>query len=655
KARDLEEEQQRSRQLTASKITGRGGACGKYCGTAPSPANISFTSFRQSLTSNVNYLKRRFSSGDLSSEFDDEPNASTGLASMGRQDSTSSQNYQGLAERPLQSQPQPMAPPSQPVPGAPPPGSDLSLNLKPNSKTTSAPSSPAKTRESLLQRVQSLTGAARDQIQNIQGSSILGAAVTGATRGQGFGGKERCFTLLVIDDQNTDWSKYFRGRRLHVDYEIRVEQAEFRELTLTANETGTTVSMAVVRNGSKVIRSFKPDFVLFRQNLRDASEDYKSLLLGFMYSGIPSVNNMQAVYNFQDKPWVFAHLIGIQRRLGKESFPLIEQTYYPNHREMTNAARYPVVVKLGHAHSGVGKAKAENVQEFQDLASLAALTNSYCTSEPYIDTKFDVHVQKIGTNYKAFMRKSISGNWKSNTGSAMLEQVTVTERHRTWVDHVAQMFGGLDICAIELLVGKDNKEYIIEVNDSALSLMGDTQEEDRRQIADLVIAKMQAFCRPPAVLTKTSSRGSMSSSSQLTSPTEERTLSSGGQSVGAGGAPTATGSHGSISSVTSGIGSISSANIDTSTTSGPPSMLPPGPPDQHPPLQRRDSQASQSSTVSSGAPSVSRRQPDEPPPVPPTSRMPFQRQGSQSQAPSEDTEDTMKNLRKTFAGIFGDM
>lgn len=67
--------------------------------------------------------------------------------------------------------------------------------------------------------------------------------------------KDRCFTLLVIDDQNTDWSKYFRGKRIHGDYDIRVEQAEFKELTLTASsETGTTVSMAVFRNGTKVVR-----------------------------------------------------------------------------------------------------------------------------------------------------------------------------------------------------------------------------------------------------------------------------------------------------------------------------------------------------------------------------------------------------------------
>ena len=73
----------------------------------------------------------------------------------------------------------------------------------------------------------------------------------------------------------------------------------------------------------------------------------------------------------------------------------------------------------------------------------------------------------------------------------MLEQLAVSERHRAWVDQVAQLFGGLDICAIELLVGKAGREYIIAVNDSALSLMGDSQEEDRRHIADLVTAKMQ--------------------------------------------------------------------------------------------------------------------------------------------------------------------
>ncbi|CAD6214035.1 GSCOCG00012823001-RA-CDS, partial [Cotesia congregata] len=209
----------------------------------------------------------RFSSGDLSSELDDEPESDSRVASMVRQDSTTP--HQGTPDRALLTQSNAALPSGQPpVSSTPSSGgnisgtSDLSLNLRHGSRTTSAPSSPAKTRESLLQRVQSLTGAARDQFLNNNeynsklrraGASILGAAVSGSNRGHAYN-KDRCFTLLVIDDQNTDWSKYFRGRRLHGDYEIRVEQAEFRELSLTANELGTMVSMAVFRNGSKVIR-----------------------------------------------------------------------------------------------------------------------------------------------------------------------------------------------------------------------------------------------------------------------------------------------------------------------------------------------------------------------------------------------------------------
>lgn len=57
---------------------------------------------------------------------------------------------------------------------------------------------------------------------------------------------------------------------------------------------------------------------------------------------------------------------------------------------------------------------------------------------------------------------------------------------------VSELFGGLEVCGLLVAAGKDAKEYILKASDSTFPLMGDTQEEDRRNIAELVSGRMQA-------------------------------------------------------------------------------------------------------------------------------------------------------------------
>ncbi|KAJ7363315.1 hypothetical protein OS493_011602 [Desmophyllum pertusum] len=110
--------------------------------------------------------------------------------------------------------------------------------------------------------------------------------------------------------------------------ELDKKRAQFADLNLASySDSGTMVDIQVYREGtvcSQSVRGIGP------------REDYRNILLGLQFGNVPSVNSLTSIYNFAEKPWVFAQLIQLQKRLGKDKFPLVEQAYYPNYKEMVS-------------------------------------------------------------------------------------------------------------------------------------------------------------------------------------------------------------------------------------------------------------------------------------------------------------------------------
>jgi len=59
-------------------------------------------------------------------------------------------------------------------------------------------------------------------------------------------------------------SKYFRGKKVLGDYDVRLEQAEFREISLSSySEGGCVVDIHSHRSGSKVAKWVKMNVLIF--------------------------------------------------------------------------------------------------------------------------------------------------------------------------------------------------------------------------------------------------------------------------------------------------------------------------------------------------------------------------------------------------------
>ncbi|MFX1254335.1 MAG: hypothetical protein ACFFCZ_22175 [Promethearchaeota archaeon] len=302
--------------------------------------------------------------------------------------------------------------------------------------------------------------------------------------------------ILAIDGNDNNWYDLFADVETQDGSPIQIEQTLWKNVSIASySDRGAYLRIQksdqpIPGTSQEENRIIKPDLFVVRSLVRPgpALVDLRNILYGLKFGNVPCINSLHSLYCCLERPWVFSELLKIQKRLGADKFPIIEQIYYSHPREMIITPQFPIVVKMGCAHAGFGKMRLQNHNDFDDFRTVIALTQEYVTAEPFIETDYDIRIQKIGTHFRAYKR--IAMGWKGNQTTTTIEQIPVTSTYKLWIEESSKIFGGLDICALDVIHATDGREYILELNDSAIGLAPQYVEEDMRHIKKLVMTKI---------------------------------------------------------------------------------------------------------------------------------------------------------------------
>ncbi|XP_071657305.1 synapsin-1 isoform X3 [Patagioenas fasciata] len=296
--------------------------------------------------------------------------------------------------------------------------------------------------------------------------------------------------LLVIGPPDTDWVQLFKGKSVHGDAELRVEQAQFAQLSLVASTHGG-LSVAIGN------RRFRPDFVLVREAPAgpDPGGAPQRLLAGLHMGGVPGSDPLPAAWALRDPRNTFAQLVKLQRELGPEEFPLVPQRFCTRPRGLLAAPTFPMTVTLSPAPSGAGQARVGSPEALGLVAAAMGGNRAGALVTMTPNGTQRVRVTRIGGTDRALSWSLAAGD---PTGAGpQLQPMAVSARHRCWLDACARLFGGLDICGVEALRGPDGREHILEVLGSWVPLEGPGAAQDRARIVELVLGRMRAELPPP--------------------------------------------------------------------------------------------------------------------------------------------------------------
>jgi len=314
-------------------------------------------------------------------------------------------------------------------------------------------------------------------------------------------------TLLVIDtNPSNNYYALFKGQKGPDGEAIKVEQSQWDLLEAVYIDGVVTVTAKPSPNpidkGQGQERTFTPDFILVRNFVLGLhGTSYLNTLMALRIANVPSVNSLDSIFFSTQRAFFIAELNRIQAKLQNTEFkmPYIPINYYPNTKEhvtLNIKKKQRLVAKVGTSHAGYGKMlfyKKHLKTQFEDFSTLAAMTNDYITTEPFIKgIVADIRIQKIGANIRAFKRVKLEEGWKGNVGESEVFDISpLPKLYEVWANECGQCFGGLDILSLDAVIDKEGKHTVLELNDTATGLNPFHVDEDMKLIRDLVLQRMK--------------------------------------------------------------------------------------------------------------------------------------------------------------------
>ena len=316
--------------------------------------------------------------------------------------------------------------------------------------------------------------------------------------------------LFIVVSQRENYYSLFADVTLEDGSPIEVEQAPWCDIEVSSFSDTPNKPLIQIKPNARPFadipqqsknRTFTADFVLIRSYvLGNYEHDWRKKFWALYHSNVHCLNSLDSWIFAIEKVTLYGKLMRVKAQ--DPTFPLIHETYYSSPSVGTFPPDFPSVLKVGSSSQGVGKAKINNQEQWNDSLSLMQMTRGeYFVTQPFVQWKTDVRVQKIGDKYRAIERKiteggELLGAWKANEAIGITESdVEVKETWRNWLDAAAEELG-MEICGMDLITDVSGKEFILELNSSSIGFPERHRKEDLGHIKDLVTLKMnQVFIK----------------------------------------------------------------------------------------------------------------------------------------------------------------